>query len=95
MATLKVVGTSEVAALLGVHAVTVSKWTRGVNSFPAPDAQLASGPVWRRSTIDRWAVKTGRRKPCQVCGVAVYSGRASDPAIPDRYCRTHEGRSEG
>lgn len=59
---LDVVGPAEVATLLNVHPVTVNKWTRA-GKLPKPDARLAMGPVWRRSTILTWAALTGRRTP--------------------------------
>lgn len=58
---LNVLGTHEVAQLLGVHRVTVSKW-RAAGHMPEPDALLAAGPVWRLSTIARWAKRTGRKQ---------------------------------
>lgn len=56
---LEVVGAQEVAELLGVHRVTVQKWM-AAGTMPAPDAKLAAGPVWRETTIRRWAIRQGR-----------------------------------
>ena len=56
---LDIVGPSEVASMLRVHPVTVSRWQRdGV--LPPPEAELNRGPVWRRATIVLWAEQTGR-----------------------------------
>lgn len=58
-APLKVVGAAEVAFLLGVHPMTVGKWRRS-GKLPEPDALLACGPIWRRTTIVEWAMAKGR-----------------------------------
>jgi len=56
---LDIVGPGEVASMLRVHPVTVSRWQRdGV--LPPPEAELNRGPVWRRTTITEWAELTGR-----------------------------------
>lgn len=56
---LDVVGPAEVAAMLQVSSKTVSVW-RLTEKLPRPDAVLAQGVVWRRTTIARWAEKEGR-----------------------------------
>lgn len=62
MAKAQIVGVAEVATALGVEANTVQVWRhRGV--LPPPDWTLAMGPVWRWSTIKRWAIRTGRLDP--------------------------------
>jgi hypothetical protein len=56
---LDIVGPSEIATMLRVHPVTVSRWQRdGV--LPPAEAELRRGPVWQRSSIVEWAVLTGR-----------------------------------
>jgi predicted DNA-binding transcriptional regulator AlpA len=58
------VGTSEVAALLGVSRQRVSELSRA-GHFPTPLATLASGPVWMKAAIARfaesWDRSPGRR----------------------------------
>ncbi|MDQ1438680.1 MAG: hypothetical protein QOK43_2309 [Acidimicrobiaceae bacterium] len=58
------VGTSEVAALLGVTRQRVSELARA-GHFPSPLAILASGPVWMETAIARfvesWDRAPGRR----------------------------------
>ncbi len=56
---LDLVGPVEVAAMFGVHAVTVDRWRRD-GILPPPDATLRRGPVWRKTTITGWAKATGR-----------------------------------
>jgi hypothetical protein len=58
--TLDLVGVTEIAQMFGVNRVTVSKW-RAAGTLPAPDAELTRRPLWLRSTIERWAERTGRR----------------------------------
>ena len=56
---LDIVGPSEIAVMLRVTRVTVSRWQReGV--LPPPEAELNRGPVWQRASIVLWAEQTGR-----------------------------------
>lgn len=57
---LDVLGTQEVAQLAQVDPVTVWRWRQ---TGLEPDAVLATGPVWRRSTVLRWLRRTGRTQP--------------------------------
>ena len=53
-------GVAEIAHALGVSRQTVAQWhARG--QLPEPQAQLAMGPVWRETTIQRWAKESGRQ----------------------------------
>ncbi len=38
----------------------VDRLSREDPTFPAPEVQLASGRVWAREAIVKWAEKTGR-----------------------------------
>jgi predicted DNA-binding transcriptional regulator AlpA len=51
------VGLAEVAELLQVTKRTASNYS-GRSDFPAPIERLASGPIWRRADIERWARET-------------------------------------
>lgn len=52
-AKLDIVGLSEVAEIVGTSKAHIAMMrTRG--QLPAPDATLACGPIWQRSTIDKW-----------------------------------------
>ena len=55
------VGVAEVAALLDVSRQRVSELRRQTH-FPAPIADLKSGPVWMEPTLTRF-VETWRRRP--------------------------------
>jgi hypothetical protein len=58
-------GVSEVAEMLHVSKQRVSE-LHGRPGFPEPIADLASGPVWRRSQLERflaeWPRRPGRRR---------------------------------
>ena len=58
--TLDLVGVTEIAEMFGVNRVTVGKW-RAAGDLPEPDAFLPKRPLWRRSTIERWAGQVGRK----------------------------------
>lgn len=51
-------GTQELAALLGIKPRTVSAYlVRGGRSVPAPCARLACGPVWKLEDVQDWQKK--------------------------------------
>lgn len=58
MQPLRLLGTSEVAALLGVSRQAISNIRVRNPEFPAPVAELKSGPIWREEDIRAWAEKT-------------------------------------
>lgn len=61
VAKLDLVGLPEIADMLGKHPQTVQDWSSKGGILPTPEAVVARRtPVWRRSTIERWARKTGR-----------------------------------
>lgn len=47
---MRLVGTSEVAAMLLVHKPQVARWVRS-GKLPPPLVRLAAGPVWHESQI--------------------------------------------
>jgi hypothetical protein len=56
---IEILGTDEVAELLGVENQTVRLWkSKGI--MPNPDWVISRVPIWTAGTIVRWAVKTGR-----------------------------------
>ncbi len=53
------VGLAEIARLLSVSRQRAHQLsTKG--AFPSPVVELASGKVWRREHVERWARRTGR-----------------------------------
>jgi hypothetical protein len=50
------VGTSEAADLLGVERTRIGRWLKN-DRMPEPLVRLDAGPIWRRSTIERFADK--------------------------------------
>lgn len=55
---IDVLGTAEVAGVLGVAKESVSRMIR--EGRLVPDVRLDCGPIFRRSTIERFKEKTGR-----------------------------------
>jgi prophage regulatory protein len=62
-AVASVLGLKEVAALLGVSRQRATQLVRDYEDFPAPVADLASGRVWDREAVERWAVAHKDRRP--------------------------------
>jgi predicted DNA-binding transcriptional regulator AlpA len=60
-------GVQELADLLGISRQRVYALQKTYDDFPAPAAQLRSGPVWHSSDVETWkrtrTVKTGGRPP--------------------------------
>ena len=55
MSRLDILGVTEAAELLGISVVTFKNWQRAKTApLPEPDAVLRCGPIWRRSTIERY-----------------------------------------
>ena len=57
--TERLVGIREIAAMLGVSPQRVDQLSNTVG-FPVPEAQLASGRIWTRAAVEKWAKQTGR-----------------------------------
>jgi hypothetical protein len=51
---MDLVGIAEVAEMAGVSKQAVSNWRVRARDFPAPEAELASGPVWLKANIENW-----------------------------------------
>lgn len=51
------VGIQEIAEMAGVTRAAVANWRTRFKEFPAPVADLASGPVFQRSDVRRWLKK--------------------------------------
>lgn len=56
---MDLVGSSEVAEMLGVSKQTLVNWRNRYTEFPDPVAELKSGPVWEREVIEGWAATAG------------------------------------
>jgi hypothetical protein len=56
----ELLGVSEIAELLGVSRQRVSELRRRPG-FPAPLAELAAGPVWKRTQLERFVARWPRR----------------------------------
>jgi hypothetical protein len=54
------VGTSEIAELLGVSRQRADFLTKSDEAFPEPEATLTGGRVWSRQAVLTWAKMRGR-----------------------------------
>lgn len=55
-------GIAEIADSLGLARQLVTVWRkRRSHGMPEPDAELASGPIWRGSTVEPWIDKVRHR----------------------------------
>jgi prophage regulatory protein len=52
---------TEIAEILGVSRQRVNQLIKSYGDFPAPEAELAIGRVWRRDKIERWDRNHPRR----------------------------------
>jgi prophage regulatory protein len=57
------VGVAEVARMLDVSKQRVSQLARDYEDFPSAEVELASGRVWKRSSIESWIRKHPARRP--------------------------------
>lgn len=51
----ELVSVTEIAEMLGVSRQRVNQLVEAYGDFPEPEARLAIGRVWRRSSIEQWA----------------------------------------
>jgi hypothetical protein len=58
--TAELVSIGEIAELTGLAVHTI-RTHRKRGKLPAPDYELAVGPVWKRETIERWDRERNRR----------------------------------
>ena len=61
----ELVGINEIAELARVSRQAVANWRSRASDFPKPVADLASGPVFRRSQVRVWL----RRRKVPMCNV--------------------------
>lgn len=59
----ELVGIGEIAEMAGVSRQAVANWRVRMAEFPLPVAELASGPIFRRSNIRFWLKKNRRSIP--------------------------------
>lgn len=55
------VGVTQIGVVLGVSKQRADQLTRR-EDFPPPAAELATGRIWERAAIEKWAKATGRIK---------------------------------
>ena len=57
------VGTAEIAEMLGVSRQRVDRLVKTASDFPAPVVEIAAGRVWKREAVERWIRANPRRGP--------------------------------
>lgn len=57
------VGIAELAEMLAVSRQRAAQIASTHKDFPQPEVELASGRVWKRSTIELWMAKHPDRRP--------------------------------
>lgn len=63
MATVaELVGTAEIAQMVGISRQRVNEIARTDPDFPAPEAELAAGRIWSRQSIEAWMAERARPK---------------------------------
>ena len=60
------VGSGEVAAMLGVTRQRVAQLVVDDPTFPRPEAVLSSGRIWTREAIQRWQAETRSARPTRL-----------------------------
>lgn len=60
------VGSGEVAAILGVTRQRVAQLAVDEPTFPQPEAVLSSGRIWTREAIQRWKAETRGGQPTRL-----------------------------
>ena len=59
----ELVGIGEIAEIARVSRQAVANWRVRTSDFPSPVAELASGPIFRRSQIRSWLRRNKRNTP--------------------------------
>ena len=57
------VGITEIARMLGVSPQRADQLSRAYADFPAPEAELSAGRIWKRAAVERWIKVHPVRKP--------------------------------
>ncbi len=84
--TPRLVGVREIAKLLGLSRQRADQLVR-TKGFPDPVAELASGRIWERAAIVRWAHDTGRSIPWATVELELEQLPAGPPGAPAKYYR--------
>lgn len=58
----RLVSVPEIAQILGVSQQRVHQLIASYDDFPAPEAELAVGRIWKRKDVESWA-RSHPRKP--------------------------------
>lgn len=83
--TNELVGTTEIAEMLGVSRARVAQLADSYDDFPAPQAELASGRIWSRTAVELWIQEhpdrpSGRRRERSAPKSGLFFDRFDDPA---------------
>jgi chromosome partitioning protein len=70
----QLVGIFEIAEMAGVTRQAVANWRTRTSDFPAPVAELQSGPVFRRDQVRRWLKRRKRQMQANVIAMINLKG---------------------
>ncbi|MGH2758567.1 MAG: helix-turn-helix transcriptional regulator, partial [Actinomycetota bacterium] len=56
-------GTAEIAVMLGVSRQRVAQLIETYDDFPAPEAELSAGRIWARTAVETWIASHPEREP--------------------------------
>ena len=87
MADATLIGIYEIAELAGVTASAVANWRKRFADFPAPLAELKSGPVFGESQIKLWLARREQMTGVLMSNFSMTSVVAVNVVIPPNYGR--------
>jgi len=94
MAPHHLVGTAEIAQMLGVTRQRVDRIASTHSDFPAPEAELSAGRIWSREAVESWMARHPERKPGREGGFIMFE-RFTDRARRSIILAQQEARSLG
>ncbi len=89
------VGTAEIAQLLGVSRQRVDQLAASYPDFPRPEAELAGGRIWSKAAVEGWIAIHPERRSGREQGRPIMFERLTDRARRAIALATEEARRDG